>query len=149
MKRTHKIAVATLLSAGLLLIAMPFKIHAGKSIRFFLNSGFRAPFDAEIIESGRRCVGRDGEWIYVFATDDQTTRNYLSKTPWRNCEWQKGPVPDNAVWVTGEIRPYLRYLSNDGVWYMYQVPIRPRHDEGRLMIIDAPAKRIFFSFWWW
>ena len=138
-----------LLAAGLLLVAVPFKLRAGKSIRFFLDSGFRAPFDAQVIESGNRRIGRDGEWIYVFATNDETIRSYLSRSPWPSGKWQKGPVPDDAVGMTGEIRPYVRYLSGNGVWYTYQQPIRPRHDEGRLMIVDAPAKKVYFSFWWW
>jgi hypothetical protein len=50
--------------------------------------------------------------------------------------------------MTREIAPYMRYLSTDGVWYMHQQPIRSNHDEGRLIIVDVPAKRVYFSFWW-
>lgn len=138
-----------MLVAGAILAGASFKLYAGKSIRFFLDSGFRAPLSAEVIESGNRCVGRDGEWIYVFVTDDQTIRSYLSRTPWPNCGWQKGSVPGSAIGMTREIGSYVRHLSSEGVWYLHQQPIRSHHDEGRLLIVDAPAKRIYFSFWWW
>jgi hypothetical protein len=147
-RQKYKIAIVLML-AGVLLFAMLFKLYAGKSIRFLLDSGLRVPFDAETIEAGNRCVGRDGEWIYIFATDDETIRSYLSRTPWPDCGWQKGPVPDTAVGMTREIAPYVPYLSSEGVWYMHQHSIRPHHDEGRLIIVDIPAQRVYFSFWWW
>jgi hypothetical protein len=146
-KKRHKITIVLL--AGALLIGVPFKLSAGKSVRFFLDSGLRAPLDAEVIESGNRFMGRDGEWIYVFKTDDETIRDYLCRAPWQDCRWQEGPVPNEALGITKEISPLVRYLSREGMWYMHQQPIRSGHDEGRLIILDASAKRVYFSSWWW
>ena len=125
-----------------------FKVHAGKSIRFFLDSKFRAPLSVHVIESGNRCVGRDGECIYIFEADAKTITGYLSKTPWKGCQWMKGPIPDNAFGFSTEIRPYLRYMSTDDVWYMAQ-DFGPKTDEGHIMIIDVPQKRVYFTYWWY
>jgi hypothetical protein len=33
---------------------------------------------------------------------------------------------------------------------MHQEPIRPGHDdEGRLIILDTAARKVYFSTWWW
>lgn len=149
MDRRLKVGGIALLLTGAVLIAVGFKLHAGKSIRFFLYSGLKAPSDARVIESGNRVIGRDGEWIYIFQTDDETIRDYLAGAPWPDCHWREGPVPDDALGWTKEIAPLVRYLSREGVWYMHQEPIRPGHDEGRLILLDAPAKKVYFSTWWW
>ena len=145
--RTSTKIIAVLVAV--LVIGGPFKLYAGKSIRFFLDSKFRAPFNAKIIESGNRAVGRDGECIFIFETDDDTIKAYLSRAPWKNAQWKQAPVPREALSWTDEIAAYVKYFSDSDVWYMHQQPIRPEHDEGRLIVIDAPKRRVYFSFWWW
>ena len=147
MKNRTKIILFVIASV-VVVIYIPLKLYAGKSIRFFLDSGLRAPFNVKVLESGNR-GGRDGECIFIFDTDDLTIKNYLSKTPWDSIKWQKGPVPRKAFEWTDELSDYESELPRSNVWYMHQQPIRPRHDEGRLIIIDESKKRVYFSFWWW
>ncbi len=148
MKKNAKIVIVAIAIAAVL-ICIPLKLYAGKSIRFFLDSGFRAPFSAQVIESGNRAIGRDGECIYVFEADSDTIKSYLAKPPWKNTQWTRGPVPRSILTWSDEIASYRSSLSESDVWYMHQQPIRPRHDEGRLIVIDVPQRRVYFSFWWW
>jgi hypothetical protein len=80
------------ISLAVLAVVVPLKLCAGRSIRFFLDSGFRAPFNVRVIEAGNRCIGRDGECIFIFETDDKALA-WLQVDKRANTTWQGGNVP--------------------------------------------------------
>ena len=71
---------------------------------FYYYTGLAWPASAAVISSGeiRSDFLGDGEFHLVFDVDTATLKQWLAEAPpWKQGEWQRGPVPDDISWRCG------------------------------------------------